>query len=474
MKTFMGKNFLLSNDTAKALYHNYAEKLPIIDYHCHVSPREIAEDRRYDNIQELWLGGDHYKWRAIRTCGVPEKYITGDASAYEKFRAFATVMPKLIGNPLYHWSHLELKRYFGYEGVLNEYTCDEVWELCNEKLRCDPDMTVRGIIKSSNVEVICTTDDPCDTLEYHEALAADESFDVRVLPAWRPDKAVNIERAGYLEYLEKLGNAAGVEIDSLASFKEALEIRLNYFEDHGCITSDHAIDETIPFVLPTRPTQPAEIFERVLGGDTLSEEEVNIFKTEMYCFFGGEYKKRGWVMQIHFGVLRNVNTRMFEQLGPDTGFDIIGGRVSITELAKLINHFENNDSLPKLVLYSINPADNEGIGALIGAFQSFEGEEFCSHPRIMQGSAWWFNDNKTGMRDQMISLANLSALGCFLGMLTDSRSFISYTRHEYFRRIFCDLVGTWVENGEYPCDIDALAEIVMNVSYNNTKEFFGF
>ena len=469
MKKFMGKNFLLKNETAKSLYHTYAEKLPIIDYHCHVSPKEIAEDKRYNNITELWLGGDHYKWRAIRSCGVPEECITGPASDYEKFKAYAAVMPKLIGNPLYHWSHLELQRYFGYTGVLNADTCDEVWELCNAKL-ADESMSVRNIIKGSGVETICTTDDPCDTLEYHKLLAADESFPVRVLPAFRPDKGINCERKGFKAYIDRLAAASGMTVDSLDALKAAYVSRLDFFGECGCLTADHGIDETIPFQLPAYPAQPAEIFLKAYTTDgDVTEEEEKVYKTEMLRFFAAEYNRRNWVMQIHFGVLRNVNAVMFEKLGPDTGYDIIGGRVSITELAKLIGSF--GDDLPRMVLYSINPSDNAGIGALIGAFQRSDG---TGMPRLQHGSAWWFNDNKTGMRDQMTSLANLSALGNFVGMLTDSRSFISYARHEYFRRILCNLIGEWVEDGEFPADPDALAQIVMDICYNNTKEFFRF
>lgn len=470
MKKFMGKNFLLTTDTARMLYHEYAKNLPIIDYHCHVSPKEIAEDKHYSNITELWLGGDHYKWRAIRSCGVPEEYITGSASDYDKFRAFAEVMPRLIGNPLYHWSHLELRRYFGYKGVLNADTCDEVWALCNKKL-AEPDMSVRQIILKSGVEVICTTDDPCDTLEYHEQIAADDSFPVRVLPAFRPDKGINIERKDYRDYLKRLESASGIAITDLDSLKAAFRARLDFFAAHGCCNADHGIDEVIPFAAAHGVEEPAAVFAKYLAGEKLDEREIRVFKTEMHRFFGGEYKKRSWVMQIHFAVLRNPSETMLSTLGPDTGYDVIGGRVTITELASLLSLMEKTDALPRMVIYSVNPSDNAAIGALIGAFQTnSEG----GMPRLMQGSAWWFNDNKTGMREQMTSLANLSAFGYFLGMLTDSRSFISYTRHEYFRRILCGLIGEWVENGEYPADPETLANLVMDICYNNTKRFFRF
>lgn len=470
MKSFMGKNFLLGTETAKILYHTYAAQLPIIDYHCHVSPREIAEDKKYSNITELWLGADHYKWRALRSCGVPEECITGGTSDYEKFAAYASVMPKLIGNPLYHWSHLELKRYFGYDRALNADTCDEVWELCAEKL-LEPDMSVRNLIKKSNVEVICTTDDPCDTLEYHAALAADTAFSVRVLPAWRPDKGVNIERAGWSDYIARLSRAAGIPITDIDSLKAAFAARMDAFASLGCLTADHGIDGAIPFCPTENRSLSAEIFAKVMDGNAPDEKETAIFKTDMLAFFGAEYKKRGWVMQLHFGVLRNASDVMFNKLGPDTGFDIISGRVSISELAGLLGHMEKRSALPRAVLYSVNPTDNEAVGALAGAFQT---DSEGGMPRIMQGSAWWFNDNNAGMRRQMISLANMSSFGHFLGMLTDSRSFLSYTRHEYFRRILCDIIGNWVENGEFPADIDTLAQLIINICYNNTKSFFGF
>ena len=472
MKNFLGKNFLLNSDTSKILYHKYASQLPIIDYHCHVSPKEIAEDKTYNNITEIWLGGDHYKWRAIRSCGVDEKYITGNASDYDKFKAYASVMPKLIGNPLYHWSHLELRRYFDYDGVLDETTCDEVWTLCNEKL-AEPEMSVRNIIKNSDVEILCTTDDPTDTLEYHKIIAADESFDVKVLPAFRPDKGINCERKGYTDYIKKLADSSGIAITNITSLKAAFINRIDFFAENGCITADHGIDETIPFMLPACPNQCDEIFKKAIVSDgaDITIDELNIFKTEMLNFFACEYKKRSWVMQIHFGVLRNVNSAMFAKLGPDTGYDVIGGRISITELAKLLNLFETNGNLPRMILYSINPVDNAGISSLIGAFQKSDGS---GKPLLQHGSAWWFNDNYTGMREQMTQLANMSALGNFVGMLTDSRSFISYTRHEYFRRIVCDLIGGWVEEGQFPLDIDTLAKLVMDICYNNTKNYFAF
>lgn len=468
MKRFMGKDFLLGTETAKQLYHTYAEQLPIIDYHCHVSPREIAENRRFSNITEVWLGGDHYKWRAMRSCGVDEKYITGDASDYEKFRAFAACMPRLIGNPLYHWSHLELQRYFGYTGALSERSCDEVWELTSRRL-AEPFMTVKNIIRASNVEVICTTDDPADDLRWHEKIASDGHFGTRVLPAFRPDKGIAIRRPGWREYISALAEAAGIAVTDLESLKTAYIGRLDCFAQHGCVTADHGIDDVIPCAERHELSRADEIFRAALSGHMPDEHDGEIFAVEMHRFFAAEYARRGWVMQIHFGVLRNACTPMFERLGADAGFDIIGGKSSVTELARLLDLFAVGGGLPRTVIYSINPSDNAAIGTLIGGFQMSDGSGL---PRVMQGSAWWFNDNKTGMREQMTSLANLSSLGSFLGMLTDSRSILSYTRHEYFRRVLCSLIGEWVENGEYPYDTDELAQLVMDICYNNTKDFF--
>ena len=472
MKKFLDEDFLLSTETAQVLYDNYASKLPIIDYHCHVSPKEIAENKSYSNITELWLGGDHYKWRAIRSCGVAEKYITGDASDYEKFKAYATVMPKLIGNPLYHWSHLELKRYFGYDGVLNADTCDEVWNLCNEKL-ASPEMSAKSIIKASGVELLCTTDDPIDSLEYHKIIAEDKDFGVKVLPAWRPDKALKVDQKGYKAYIDQLKKASGVEITDINTLKEALINRMDFFDAAGCKTADHGIDNYIPFALYKNEKQLDDIFKKAYESDgEATVEEADILRTAMYCFFGGEYVKRKWIMQLHYGVMRNPNRKFFAKLGPDTGFDVIDGNASSgANLSRLLDLMFSSDSLPRTIVYSINPNDNEAIGTIIGAFQN---DSEGGMPRVMQGSAWWFNDNNVGMRTQMISLANLSAFGNFLGMLTDSRSFISYPRHEYFRRILCNLVGEWVENGEYPADIEALANIIMDICYNNTKNFFNF
>lgn len=469
MKTFMGKNFLLETETARALYHTYAAKLPIIDYHCHVSPREIAEDKVYSNITEVWLGGDHYKWRAMRCCGVPEEFITGDASDYEKFVAYCRCMPKLIGNPLYHWSHLELRRYFDCDLIINGDNADAIWEICNEKLS-DPSMSVRNIIKNSDVKLLCTTDDPADTLEWHKMLAEDDSFDVQVLPAWRPDKGLNIHKAGIADYMKKLGEAAGVEITDLDSLRAAYIKRLDFFAEMGCKTADHGLDEFD--YIEASDYEVDNIFKKALASDgaDVTFEDMAKFKTSLMAFLGGEYKARGFVMQFHFGVLRNQNTRMFNSIGPDTGFDTIGNFDMVGKISRLLDKMDATDSLPRTILYSINPTDTSAVAALCGCFElSGDGK-----PKVVQGSAWWFGDNIDGMTRQMREFANLSAFGNFLGMLTDSRSFLSYTRHEYFRRILCNILGNWVENGEYPADMESLAEIVADICFNNTKDFFGF
>ncbi len=469
MKTFMGKNFLLSTETAKILYHTYAAELPIIDYHCHVSPKDIAENKQYSNITELWLGGDHYKWRAIRSAGVPEKYITGDASDYEKFKAYATVMPSLIGNPLYHWTHLELKRYFDCDLILSADTCDEIWELTSAKL-AEPDMRVRSLIENSRVDLLCTTDDPADTLEYHKALAEDDSFKTQVLPAWRPDKCFNINKPGLREYYDKLGAAAGVEIKDVATLKEALAGRIAFFAEMGCRTADHGLDEFPMFVEPD-PYHVQQAMDVALASDgkDVTPEMLSVFKCGMLSFLAEEYAKQGWVMQIHMGVYRNANTNIYKTLGVDTGFDTIG-ECNIPDIIRLLDMMEKRNALPRTILYSIDPTQNAAIGAMIGCFQT-AGD---GYPKVMQGSAWWFNDTIDGMRAQMMQLANLSVFGKFLGMLTDSRSFTSYPRHEYFRRILCDVIGTWVEEGMYPFDTEALAQLVCDICYNNAKNFFGF
>ena len=462
----MDKDFLLETETAQKLYHEYAAKMPILDYHCHINPQEIAEDRKFENITQVWLGGDHYKWRQMRSNGVEEKYITGDASDREKFQKWAETLEKAIGNPLYHWSHLELQRYFGYYGALNGETAEEVWNLCNAKLQEDG-MSARNLIRQSNVTLVCTTDDPVDSLEWHEKIAADESFEVRVLPAWRPDKAMNLEKTDYLEYLKKLEVVSGVKIDSFASLIEALRIRMDYFEEHGCSVSDHGLEYVM--YAPASEEEIEAIFAKRLRGEAVSRADELQFKTAYMVALGREYHKKNWAMQLHYGVKRDNNGMIFGKLGPDAGIDCINNYAPSSEMADYLNALAITDELPKTILYSLNPTDNAAIGTIIGCFQSEE-----ARGKIQQGSAWWFNDNKQGMIEQMTSLANLGLLGNFIGMLTDSRSFLSYTRHEYFRRIMCNLIGGWVENGEYPADEKVLGRMVQDISYNNAVRFFGF
>ncbi len=465
MKQFMDKDFLLSTDSAKALYHTYAENMPIVDYHCHINPQEIYEDRKFDTITQVWLGGDHYKWRQMRSCGVDERYITGDASDREKFQKWAEILPRLIGNPLYHWSHLELQRYFGYTGHLNGNTAEEVWNLCNKKLQEDS-MSVRNLIRQSNVKLICTTDDPADTLEWHQKIASDSTFEVKVLPAWRPDKAMNIEKPDFAAYMAKLSAVSGVEIKDFASLKTALKNRMEYFTSQGCGVSDHALEYVM--YAPVDEAELDMIFANGLSGKAISKEDELKYKTAFMLFAAKEYNRMGWAMQLHYGCKRDNNAMAFENLGPDTGFDCINNYAPSAQMADFLNALSATDEIPKTIIYSLNPNDNASIGTILGCFQSkFPG-------KIQQGSAWWFNDHKTGMTDQMISLANLGCLGNFIGMLTDSRSFLSYTRHEYFRRILCELVGGWVENGEYPDDQDSLKEIIEGISFNNAIKYFNF
>ena len=466
MKAFMDKEFLLSTPTAQKLYHDYAENTPILDYHCHINPKEIAQDRKFENITQVWLGGDHYKWRQMRSNGIDEYYITGGASDREKFQKWAETLEKAIGNPLYHWSHLELRKYFGYEGYLNGETAEEVWNLCNAKLQEDT-MTVRNLIKQSNVKLICTTDDPVDTLEWHKVIAEDDSFDVQVLPAWRPDKAMNLEKPEYLDYLKTLSEVSGVEIHSFKDLMKALSLRMDFFASMGCCVSDHALEYVM--YAPASEDEIEKIFSKRLNGESVSREDEMKFKTAYMIAVGKEYHKRNWVMQLHYGCKRDNNVFRYNQLGPDTGFDCINNYAPSAQMADFLNALSATDELPKTILYSLNPNDNESIGTILGCFQGPE-----TVGKIQQGSAWWFNDHKVGMMNQMISLANLGLLSNFVGMLTDSRSFLSYTRHEYFRRILCELIGGWVENGEYPDDYKALEKIVKGISFNNAVNYFGF
>ena len=465
MKAFLDDDFLLTTPTARRLYQ-VARSMPILDYHCHLDPKEIAQDRRFENITQVWLGGDHYKWRLMRANGVDEAYITGDAPDREKFQKWAETLELAIGNPLYHWSHLELRRYFGYEGVLNGDTAQEVWELCNQKLQ-EPGMSARSLIANSGVTLVCTTDDPADSLEWHQQLAQDSSFPVKVLPAWRPDAAMGLERPEYLDYLQRLGQAAGVEIRTYGDLKKALLSRMAFFDKMGCRASDHAL--TAAVCQPASEEELERVFQKRLEGEPLTQEELAAFQTGFLRFVAGEYKRLGWVMQLHYGCRRNNNTRMFHKLGRDTGYDAVLQGTPSLEVAAFLDLLASQDALPRMVLYSLNPNDDEGLNSVIGCYQ-----DGTPLGRIQQGSAWWFNDHKAGMVKQLTAFANGGLLGNFIGMLTDSRSFLSYPRHEYFRRILCELLGAWVENGEYPADWKALEKMVRGVCYNNAVEFFGF
>lgn len=467
MKEFMDQDFLLSTDTAKELYHNYAKDMPIVDYHCHIVPREIAEDIRFENITRLWLGADHYKWRLMRANGVEEKYITGDAPDREKFQKWAETLETAIGNPLYHWSHLELQRYFDYKGSLTGETAEEVWNICNAKLK-EPHMSARGLIRMSNVKVLCTTDDPVDSLEYHKEIARDSSFETKVLPAFRPDEAMNIEKPGFLSYLEKLSKASGIQIKDFKSLCAALTDRMEYFNQNGCSISDHGME----FVMyePADEAEIEAIFAKRLAGEMPDRLEILKFKTAFLLYAGREYHRLNWVMQLHYGVKRDNNSRFFRKIGINTGFDCIDdSNTSSAQLADFLNALDTSNQLPKTILYSLNPIDNTAIDTVIGCFN-----DSSAIGKIQHGSAWWFNDHKPGMQDHLVTLSSLSLLSKFVGMLTDSRSFLSYTRHEYFRRILCDYLGALVENGEFPRDMKLLGRIVQDISYYNSMRYFGF
>lgn len=466
MKKFMDENFLLSNQTAIDLYHKYAKDMPIIDYHCHIDPKEIYENKKFKNITEAWLYGDHYKWRAMRSNGIDEKYITGDGRDYDKFVAWSKTLPMAIGNPLYHWAHLELQRFFGIYDVIDEDTAPLIWEKANKLLNGEG-FNVRDLIKKSNVKVICTTDDPTDKLEYHLKLKEDKSFDVKVLPTFRPDKGMEINAEDFASWVKKLEEVSKVKINSYDEFLKVFESRIEYFHSVGCRVSDHGMNNTVLYSEVSKEEAEA-IFEKGLEGNVVSLEEEKKYKTYTFRFLAKNYYKLGWTMQLHIAALRNNNTRMKEEIGADTGFDSINDEGIAYPLSRLLDSLDRENSLPKTILYTLNPKDNYVLGTMLGNFQ---GDGIPG--KIQFGSAWWFNDNKDGMIEQMKALANLGLLGRFVGMLTDSRSFLSYTRHEYFRRILCNLIGEWVENGEVPDNQKLLKKIVEGICYNNANEYFG-
>lgn len=455
---FIKENFMLHTETANKLYHEVAASLPIIDYHCHLSPAQIAQNQPLRNAFELFLGGDHYKWRQLRTAGVPERLITGDAPDYDKFRAFAHVMPYLIGNPLYHWTHLELLRYFGIEKELSDATCDEIWHRCNEQL-ATPACLPQALISSSNVETLCTTDDPADTLEYHAQL---KDFSTKVLPTFRPDKAVLIEKPTFVPYMKQIG------IDSYPDLLRWLESRVAFFASMGCRLSDHSL-ESMAFEVGDAQA----VFDAVLAGKSVTQTQIEIYHTALLQHCARLYRRHGFVMQLHIGAMRNNSTRRFRLLGADTGFDSLNDFAIAAPLSRLLDSLDVEDQLPKTILYTLNPKDNYVLGSMIGNFQDAD-PSANGVAKLQFGAGWWFNDQRDGMIAQMTALANLGMLSRFVGMLTDSRSLVSYPRHEYFRRIFCDLIGKWVEDGEYPNDFASLSEIVRGVCYENAKRYFQF
>ncbi|QSF43703.1 glucuronate isomerase [Paenibacillus tianjinensis] len=461
---FLNDDFLLTTEPARQLFHHYAKAMPIIDYHCHLDPREIYEDQPFNNLTAAWLYGDHYKWRLMRANGVPESHITGDASDYDKFLAWAKTLPKAVGNPLYSWTHLELRRFFGVSELLNEDSAPAIWEQVNRKL-AEPEFTRRGLIRSSRVKTICTTDDPADSLVYHKLLKEAEK-DFSVFPTFRPDKALNIDDPGFPAWLKALEEAAGTPVTTYAELLDTLRARVEFFHYHGCRLSDHALD-----VLRYRAGSAAEaqaIFAKRLEGAELSQEEITLYRTELLTALIGFYLDKGWTMQLHIHAYRNNNTPMFHKLGPDTGYDGIND-LSITEsLSKLLDRAECGSGLPKTILYSLNPGDYPALLALMGCYQK------DTAGKMQLGSGWWYNDTLSGMRQQLTLLADNSLLGNFVGMLTDSRSFLSYTRHEYFRRVLCGLIGELAERGEAPDDMDLLGQLVRDISYNNAAGYFGF
>lgn len=467
MKTFMDKDFLLSTAAAQELYHNHAAKMPIIDYHCHLIPKMVAEDHQFQSLTEIWLGGDHYKWRAMRTNGVDEKYCTGDATDWEKFEKWAETVPYTMRNPLYHWTHLELKTAFGIDKLVCPQTAREIFDECNEKLK-QPEYSARGMMRRYKVEVVCTTDDPVDSLEYHKQ-TRESGFEIKMLPTWRPDKAMAVEiPADFRKYVETLAEVSGVSITTFDDMIQALRKRHDFFAENGCRLSDHGIEEF--YAEDYTEAEIKAIFNKVYGGAGLNREEILKFKSAMLIIFAEMDWEKDWTQQFHFGPIRNNNTKMFKQLGPDTGFDSIGEFNTAKSMSKFLDCLNTSDKLAQTIIYNINPCANEMIATMIGNFQdgSIPG-------KIQFGSGWWFLDQKDGMQKQMNALSVLGLLSRFVGMLTDSRSFLSYPRHEYFRRTLCDLFGTDIEKGELPAsEMNFIGQMVENISYYNAKNYFKF
>ncbi|MDP2571561.1 glucuronate isomerase [Vibrio penaeicida] len=466
MKTFLTKDFLLSSSIASELYHKYAAKMPIYDYHCHLDPKDIAEDRQFCNISQIWLEGDHYKWRAMRAVGIDEERITGKASDYDKFIAWASTVPKTMGNPLYHWTSLELRRPFGIiDTLLNEKSADDIWRRCNDMLS-KPEFSARNILRKMNVRMVGTTDDPVDSLTYHKQIAQDPTFDVEVVPTWRPDRVYLIGQPDFVDYLHTLGSTTSTVIRNYEDLLSVLTTRLDHFESHGCRAADHGLDRLHFSKIPSI-SQLNKILVKRLSGNLLSEKDEIAFSSAIQVWMGKEYHRRGWVMQLHIGALRNNNSRMFDLVGPNTGFDSIADEPIALPLSRFLDELDKEDTLPKTILYCLNPRDNEVLATMTGNFQ---GGGIAG--KIQFGSGWWFNDQLDGMQRQLKQLSQLGLLSLFIGMLTDSRSFLSYTRHEYFRRILCNMIGQWVERGEVPNDLPMLGQMVEDICFNNAKNYF--
>lgn len=466
MGNFITDDFLLHSNSAKTLYHKYAADQPIIDYHCHLSPADIANDRQFDNLTRIWLEGDHYKWRAMRTLGIDEHYVTGNADDQEKFDKWAEVVPYTLRNPLYHWTHLELKRYFDINKLLTPETSEEIYQTCNAKLG-SPEFSTQNLIRRMDVRVICTTDDPADSLEHHQKIK-DSDFEVDVLPSFRPDAAYNFEDVdSYNAYLAKLESASGITIGKYDDLLEALFHRIDFFEEHGCRLSDHGLK-----TLHCKPAGKKEVeshFDQVRNGTELTIEQQQSLRYAILLELGRRYKQKGWVQQFHLGALRNTNDRMMQQLGPDSGFDSIGDYPQTESLARFFNDLDRTKQLPKTIIYNLNPSDNAVFAAMTGNFN-----DGTVRGKMQYGSAWWFLDQKNGIEEQLEALSNMGLLSCFVGMLTDSRSFLSYPRHEYFRRVLCNLIGRDIENGELPEDLEWTGNIVSDICYNNAKSYFEF
>lgn len=466
MKKFIDENFLLNNKTAEVLYHQYAKDMPIIDYHCHLPPDQIAEDRNFENLTQVWLYGDHYKWRAMRANGISEEYITGNKSDWEKFEKWAETVPYTLRNPLYHWTHLELQRYFDVHDILSPATARKIYDECTAKLQT-PEYSVRNLLRKMKVKVVATTDDPIDNLAFHQQIKK-EGIDIKVLPAFRPDKAMNADDLPSLVlYITKLEEVSAISITNFASYLQALKSRHDYFAENGCIISDHGLEQM--YAAHYTEEEIEAIFENIITAKELSKKEILQFKSAMLYHFAVWDHEKNWVQQYHLGALRNNNSRLLESLGPDTGWDSIGDFKQGPMLSKFLDRLDSSNQLTKTIIYNLNPADNELIATMIGNFN-----DGSVAGKIQFGSSWWFLDQKEGMTRQINALSNMGLLSRFIGMLTDSRSFLSYPRHEYFRRLLCNLIGEDVENGELPEDMEWLGEIVKDICYNNAKSYFNF